>query len=225
MGELAVSDVGDSSSPCRSRRARRCELASPAGARSALWSALCLRSDPHPLAPSVLIGPCPSDPSVSACAVLLNRRRAVRGRGGRRRCGLRRPIRWFASVVPRWWPRLWFGTILRNSGTASHARLTRATSAKVDSTGLRLSAQAPVAAISTPTSAQAVPYQCLKHRPKPVVSGQQGAAPLRHGSCVEAALSCADEQICWSGRGAGDRDRTGMASLESGYRAALFHVP
>jgi hypothetical protein len=66
----------------------------------------------------------------------------------------------------------------------------------------------------TPASAQAVPYACLKQRPSPVVSGQQGAAPLRHESGVNATLSCADGHTSWSVRGAGDRDRTGMASLE-----------
>ena len=59
-----------------------------------------------------------------------------------------------------------------------------------------------------------VPYPCLKHRVKPVLSGQQKSAPLRHGSGVKAALSCADGHTSWSVRGAGDRDRTGMASLE-----------
>ena len=59
-----------------------------------------------------------------------------------------------------------------------------------------------------------VPCPCLKHRPKPVVSGQQGSAPLRHESGEKAALSCADGHTSRSGRGAGDRDRTGMASLE-----------
>jgi hypothetical protein len=61
---------------------------------------------------------------------------------------------------------------------------------------------------------EVVPKPCLKHRPRPAVRGKQGSAPLRHRSGAKAALSCADGHPPWSGCGAGDRDRTGMASLE-----------
>jgi hypothetical protein len=59
-----------------------------------------------------------------------------------------------------------------------------------------------------------VPYPCLKHRPSPVISGQQGSASKRHDGRADDPLSWTDERRGWSIRGAGDRDRTGMASLE-----------
>ncbi|PWW25198.1 hypothetical protein JD79_04396 [Geodermatophilus normandii] len=64
---------------------------------------------------------------------------------------------------------------------------------------------------------EAVPFRalpCPEHRPKPVVSGQHGSAPLRYGRSSAARLSCANGHLGWSRHGAGDRDRTGMASLE-----------
>ena len=61
---------------------------------------------------------------------------------------------------------------------------------------------------------ESVPQASLMRRSRRVVSGQQGSAPLRHGSGTTTALSCADGHTSWSVRGAGDRDRTGMASLE-----------
>ena len=80
------------------------------------------------------------------------------------------------------------------------------------------------------------PAPCLSS--DPVVSGRQGPVPLRHGRSGAARLSCADGHMSWPGRGAGDRDRTGMASLEGvGPRVAsplvsaesgaccAFHVP
>jgi hypothetical protein len=48
----------------------------------------------------------------------------------------------------------------------------------------------------------------------PVVSGQQGSVPLRHGRSGAACLSCAGGQLGWSRRGAGDGNRTRMAGLE-----------
>ena len=60
----------------------------------------------------------------------------------------------------------------------------------------------------------AVPHACLKQRPKADVSGQQRSESLRHEGGPDAELSCPNRHESWSQRGAGDRDRTGMASLE-----------
>jgi hypothetical protein len=60
----------------------------------------------------------------------------------------------------------------------------------------------------------AVPHACLKQRPKADVSGQQRSESLRHEGGANAELSWPNRHGSWSQRGAGDRDRTGMASLE-----------
>ena len=49
-----------------------------------------------------------------------------------------------------------------------------------------------------------VPQPCHKHRSNRVVSGQQGAAALRHGSRFDAVLSKRNGHMNWSVRGAGD---------------------
>jgi hypothetical protein len=64
------------------------------------------------------------------------------------------------------------------------------------------------------TSPAGVPQPCLKHRSNPVISGQQGSVALRHDRGTDALLSWTNGHMNWSMRGAGDRDRTGMASLE-----------
>jgi hypothetical protein len=60
----------------------------------------------------------------------------------------------------------------------------------------------------------AVPQACLKQRPKADVSGQQRSESLRQEGGADAELSWPNRHGSWPLRGAGDRDRTGMASLE-----------
>src|SRR4051812_39461172 len=61
---------------------------------------------------------------------------------------------------------------------------------------------------------EVVPQPCHKHRLRPVVSGRQESSRLRHEISTDVLLSWSDGHTSWSVRGAGDRDRTGMASLE-----------
>ncbi len=54
-----------------------------------------------------------------------------------------------------------------------------------------------------------------------MVSSQPGSAPLSHARSAYGLLNGADEHTSWSGCGAGDRDRTGMASLEGSVTPAI----
>src|SRR5919107_1674864 len=67
-----------------------------------------------------------------------------------------------------------------------------------------------------------VPQPCHKHRSSPVVSGQQGSLVLRHESSADALLSWTNGHMSWSVRGAGDGNRTRMASLASWFYGALL---